>query len=194
MGTAPSDWQNPKTNWGAADVVGPQDFNRIEGNINAIETGSRTLDQTQVPSGNVGSLRQILDWFAHSIKMIKGTTNWYDPTPTSLQNLVINVVSNSNGSYVRFGNLQVCWKYEPNPSFVAVSTFNAFGSTAYYTRFTWTYPAPFAETPAVFVTPTTSGFPSAYVFLTDKTYAICRFVNSINQFNGPINLLAIGRW
>lgn len=85
MSTAPSGWQNPKTNWGSPDVPLPPDFNRIEGNINAIETGARTLDPAQAPTGNVGTLRQFLDWFANRIKAITGTANWYDAPPTTLK-------------------------------------------------------------------------------------------------------------
>ncbi|MBE3590015.1 MAG: hypothetical protein IMW98_04210 [Firmicutes bacterium] len=84
MGSAPSGFQTPKTTWQSADVVDPGSFNRIEGNINAIETGSRTVDPAQAPTGNSGTLRQILDWLANRIKAILGTTNWYDNPPISL--------------------------------------------------------------------------------------------------------------
>jgi len=84
VSTAPQGWQNPKTNWQAADIVHPSDFNRIEGNIQAIESGSRTLDPSQVPSGNTGSLRQLLDWFVNRLKAITGATNWYDAPPMTL--------------------------------------------------------------------------------------------------------------
>ncbi len=84
MSTAPQGWQNPKTNWQAADIVHPSDFNRIEGNIQAIESGSRTLDPSQAPSGNTGSLRQLLDWFANRIRAITGAANWYNAPATTL--------------------------------------------------------------------------------------------------------------
>jgi len=84
VSTAPQGWQTPKTNWQAADIVHPSDFNRIEGNIQAIESGQRTLDPSQVPGGNQGTLRQMLDWFANRIKAITGTTNWYDAPATTL--------------------------------------------------------------------------------------------------------------
>ena len=84
MSTAPSGWQNPKMNWGSPDVPLPPDFNRIESNINAIEQGARTLDPSQAPTGNQGTLRQILSWFANRIRAITGTTNWYDSPPTTL--------------------------------------------------------------------------------------------------------------
>ncbi|MBX5464306.1 MAG: hypothetical protein IRZ26_01980 [Clostridia bacterium] len=92
MGTAPTGWQNPKANWGSADVVGPQDFNRIEGDISAIETGSRTVDPTQAPTGNSGSLRQLLDWFANRIKAITGAANWYDAPAATIAQLTGAVV------------------------------------------------------------------------------------------------------
>lgn len=83
-GTAPSGWQTPKTNWQSADVVQPADMNRMEGNTSAIETGSRTIDPAQTPSGVSGTLRQFLDWFANRIKAITGKTNWYDTPDTTL--------------------------------------------------------------------------------------------------------------
>lgn len=84
MSTAPSGFQTPKTNWQPVDVVQPSDLNRIEGNINAIEQGTRTLNQAQAPSGNAGNLRQILSWLANRIRAITGMTNWYDAPPTTL--------------------------------------------------------------------------------------------------------------
>ena len=84
MSTAPQGWQNPKTNWDSKDPVGVSDLNRMEGNPLAIETGDRTLDPAQAPTGNTGTLRQILSWFANRIKAIMGTTNWWDAPPTTL--------------------------------------------------------------------------------------------------------------
>ncbi len=84
MGTPPQGWQTPKTNWQAANAPVAPDFNRIEGNIEAIELGTRTLDPSQAPSGNTGTLRQFLDWFANRIKAITGGTNWWDNPATTL--------------------------------------------------------------------------------------------------------------
>jgi hypothetical protein len=83
-GTPPIGWQTPKTTWQAADAPVAGDLNRVEGNINAIETGSRTIDPAQTPTGNAGSLRNLLDWFANRIKVIVGETNWYDTPDTTL--------------------------------------------------------------------------------------------------------------
>lgn len=96
MSTAPNGWQNPKTNWASADVPLPTDFNRIEGDLQAVELGSRTVDQSLAPSGNVGSLRQILSWFANRIKAILGTTNWYDAPPTTLSAAKSHIDNKSN--------------------------------------------------------------------------------------------------
>lgn len=83
-GTAPTGWQNPKTSYTAEDVLTPEQFERIEGNIYAIEQGERTIDPSQVPTGVVGHLRNFLDWFANRIRAILGTTNWHDAPPTTL--------------------------------------------------------------------------------------------------------------
>ena len=37
-------WQTPKTNWGAADVPSPDDFNRIEGNVQELQNTKTELD------------------------------------------------------------------------------------------------------------------------------------------------------
>lgn len=84
MSSAPSGWQNPKTNWASADVPLPTDFNRIESDLQAVELGSRTVDQSLAPSGNSGTLRQFLSWFANRIRAITGATNWYNAPATTL--------------------------------------------------------------------------------------------------------------
>jgi hypothetical protein len=84
MSTEPEGWSSPKTNWAPNDNIGASDLNRWEGNPLAIETGDRTLDQSQTPASHVGGLRQILDWFANRIKAITGGTNWYDAPATTL--------------------------------------------------------------------------------------------------------------
>lgn len=83
--STPQGWQAPKTNWDSKDPVGVSDLNRMEGNPLAIETGERTLDPAQAPTGNVGSLGQILSWFANRIKAIMGTANWWDAPSVTLK-------------------------------------------------------------------------------------------------------------
>ena len=84
MSSTPSGWATPKKNWSSADIVSSTDLNRVEGNIDALDNGARTLDPAQAPTGNVGTLRQLLDWFANCIKAITGKTNWYDAPDTTL--------------------------------------------------------------------------------------------------------------
>ena len=91
-------WQTPKTNWQANDALTPTVFNRIEGNLQAIEEGSRTVDQTQSPSGLTGSLRQFLDWIPNRIKAILGTTNWYDSPLVTLAGAK-NHIDNENNPH-----------------------------------------------------------------------------------------------
>ena len=88
--STPQGWQTPKTDWDSKDPVGVSDLNRMEGNPLAIETGDRTLDPAQAPTGNVGSLGQILSWFANRIKAIMGTTNWWDAPPVTLSGATPN--------------------------------------------------------------------------------------------------------
>ncbi len=87
MSTAPSGYQNPKTNWAAGDVPTASDFNRQEGNISAIESGERTIDPAQAPSGVAGTLRQFLDWFANRIKAITGESDWWTAPAKTIKQL-----------------------------------------------------------------------------------------------------------
>jgi len=85
MSSNPSGWTTPKKNWSSADIVSSTDLNRVEGNIDALDNGARTLDPAQAPTGNSGSLRQILSWLANRIRAITGMANWWDAPPTTLQ-------------------------------------------------------------------------------------------------------------
>ena len=85
MSSNPSGWATPKKNWSSADIVSSTDLNRVEGNIDALDNGARTLDPAQAPTGNSGSLRQILSWLANRIKAIMGTANWWDAPPVTLK-------------------------------------------------------------------------------------------------------------
>jgi len=76
-------WTAPKTNWTSSDVISSTDLNRIEGNINHIEHGTRTPNQAAVPAAS-GPLRAILDFFAALIKSITGKPNWFDAPDTTL--------------------------------------------------------------------------------------------------------------
>ncbi|MDQ7794159.1 MAG: hypothetical protein RDU89_07065 [bacterium] len=84
MSSQPQGWQTPKTDWTPADGVADADINRIEGNAQATELGDRTVDPDLSPSSNVGTLRQLLSWFANRIKAITGTTNWWDAPAATL--------------------------------------------------------------------------------------------------------------
>jgi len=84
MSSNPSGWTTPKKNWSSADIVSSTDLNRVEGNIDALNNGARTLDPAQAPTGNSGSLRQILSWLANRIRAITGMANWWDAPPTTL--------------------------------------------------------------------------------------------------------------
>ena len=95
--STPTGWQTPKTNWDSKDPVGISDLNRLEGNPLAIETGERTLDPAQAPTGNIGSLGQILSWFANRIRAILGTTNWWDAPPITLGSLFVRKITAGNG-------------------------------------------------------------------------------------------------
>lgn len=81
-------WQEPKRNWAAADRPTDNDFNRIERNISAIETGDRTVSDATAPTGTPGSLRQLLNWILNRLKAITGKAAWYTAPRTTLENSV----------------------------------------------------------------------------------------------------------
>lgn len=86
-GTAPAGWQAPRTNWATTDAVGTADLDRIEGDVSAIETGGRTVDPTQVPTGNAGTLENFFDWLTNRMAVAGGTGEWYGTPGTTLENL-----------------------------------------------------------------------------------------------------------
>lgn len=65
-----------------------EDFNRIEGNAQAIETGERTVSDAAAPNGLKGNLQQLLGWIANRIKAITGKAAWYTAPRTTLENAV----------------------------------------------------------------------------------------------------------
>ncbi len=87
MSGAPSGWITPKVDWTPQDALDTTSYNRIEGNINAIETGSRTLDQALASPANTGTLRQIISWFAGRIRAITGKTNWWEAPAKSIEEI-----------------------------------------------------------------------------------------------------------
>jgi hypothetical protein len=112
-------WQTPKTNWASADVPAPSDFNRIEGNAaelkSAIGThkfapvldhpdgsvtdakiGSRTINDTSVPSGNTGTLTSLLGWLAYMIKAITGKSSWRTVPATTLEAAAAHIARTDN--------------------------------------------------------------------------------------------------
>jgi len=61
-------------------------YNVPPNSVNDLAIGTRTPDQTQVPtSPGSGTLSQILSWLANRIKAITGKTYWWDAPPTTLQ-------------------------------------------------------------------------------------------------------------
>ena len=68
-----------------------------DGSVTDQKLGNRILDQATVTTfSNTGQLGQILSWFAKILKSIKGTTNWYDNPPTTLQAAATHATSTTN--------------------------------------------------------------------------------------------------
>lgn len=49
-----------------------------DGAVTDAKVGNRTVDQTQVPTGSVGTLTQLFSWIVNRIRAITGATNWFD--------------------------------------------------------------------------------------------------------------------
>lgn len=96
-GTAPTGFQTPKTDWTAANAPVSSDLNRIEGNAQATELGNRTIDPTVAPTGIIGTLRQLLDWFANRIMAITGLTSWYGAPAITLADAKTHVDATAAG-------------------------------------------------------------------------------------------------
>lgn len=84
MSGAPTGWTTPRTNWTSADAITAADLNRAEGNSLALDEGTRTLDQALASPANVGTLRQLLSWFAGRFRAITGASNWWEAPATTL--------------------------------------------------------------------------------------------------------------
>lgn len=91
MSTQPVGWQEAKTDWTSKDPVGPSDFNRIEGNIRAIEQGNRTLNPDLANPANTGTLRQILSWIVGRIRAVTGGATWYDAPAVTLADAAAHI-------------------------------------------------------------------------------------------------------
>jgi len=85
-------WVTPKTNWVAGEGIFASDINKIEGNIEHIELGTRLIDDdATLPAGDSGALRNILDYYATQIaRIISPTFKWNFTPPISLAELAVN--------------------------------------------------------------------------------------------------------
>lgn len=88
MSGPPGGWQAPKANWSSVDPIANADLNRVEGNINAIESGLRVVnDYIVVPPSNQGTLRELLSRYAAQLRTAIGDTNWHGWPGTHLRGL-----------------------------------------------------------------------------------------------------------
>lgn len=78
-------WQDPKTDWKAADRPTADDLNRIEANTQAIEIGARAVSDTTAPTGSAGSLRQLIGWILNRLKAITGKAAWHTAPAITLE-------------------------------------------------------------------------------------------------------------
>ncbi|MCP1355472.1 hypothetical protein [Aneurinibacillus migulanus] len=74
--------------------------------ITDVLIGDRTVDPTQAPTGNVGTLTQQLSWIANRLKAITGKTNWYDNPAITLES-INTTISNLTNTYAK--KVQEAW-------------------------------------------------------------------------------------
>ena len=111
---------------------------------------------------------------------------------------IVEYGSNANGEYVRFADgTQICLRTDTVSSPTTSST-SAFGGTAYYHLYSWTYPAAFIAAPTVVATEKVLELlPEGTKINTVSTTYVNVYVWSANDFSGSgyiIHLIAIGRW
>lgn len=119
-----------------------------------------------------------------------------------LDSRIVEMVSNSNGWYVRWENgLQVCWRQadEGTQSFSQSGALYTVGGTSPQ-NFLWTYPAAFAQTPIAtgsFFRPGTTDRIDGFVSI--RTYSaesmLYRYYSVVEgEWTTRSLLMAIGRW
>lgn len=107
-------WQTPKTNWGAADVPLPDDFNRIEGNVQELQNTKETPAGAQAKAnsaeanaknyaGNlVGSLSSLATTAKNNIvAAINEVYNWLNSIASTLTNHLSTDASTSQKGHVQ---------------------------------------------------------------------------------------------
>lgn len=103
--------------------------------------------------------------------------------------------SNVGTNFIRLGNgLQICWI----SSTEQVAMTSAYGSL-YQGTFTWKFPVPFAEPPAVSVGAVRWGTGASWGTLAGEpstTQAVLRGIDAFSRASGDtyVNAVAIGRW
>lgn len=69
----------------------------LDDSITDVHLGSRTVNQATAPTGNTGTLTNLLSVMANRIRAITGTTNWYDAPAATLATLWAKFASTSGG-------------------------------------------------------------------------------------------------
>src|SRR5690606_11058281 len=89
------------------------------------------------------------------LNAIRANFQHLDPLAPYVQALldsrIVEMGSNSNGTYVRWENgIQIAWLVQTNVA-VYLATTTVQGLTVYYTNLAWTFPAAFTGIPAVVI-------------------------------------------
>ena len=61
--------------------------NLQQGAVDDIAIGNREIDDTQIPTGNVGFLSVLLNWVAYILRRIIGLTSWRSTPPCTLKQI-----------------------------------------------------------------------------------------------------------
>ena len=192
-------WQTPKTNWMAIDVPLPNDFNRIEGNIDDLHmrfdptTGHKHTgaagDGPKLASGDITYSSAVSGFTPADVKAALDALAGVR---------IVEMGSNANGNYVRWENgLQICWKEFSSTGFSAETSGTIQSLTYYERRVTWTYPASFVLAPSVTFNGDVNGVgPEVFTHWSTSIFSVALGVNYLYP-NGNITIasaIAIGRW
>ncbi|HHV63400.1 MAG TPA: hypothetical protein GXX51_12300 [Firmicutes bacterium] len=192
-------WQTPKTNWMAIDVPLPNDFNRIEGNIDDLHmrfdptTGHKHTgaagDGPKLASGDITYSSAVSGFTPADVKAALDALAGVR---------IVEMGSNANGNYVRWENgLQICWKEFSSTGFSAETSGTIQSLTYYERRVTWTYPASFVLAPSVTFNGDVNGSGPEVFAHWSKTPSSVALITVYLYPNGIVTVasaIAIGRW
>ena len=137
--------------------------------LNLINTLQATLNQGTAPTGNNGTVLELLSGIVHQIKALSGKTNWWETPKDSFETLSAGIVagdvSDTNAWWVKFGGtipLIIQGIYIPDSA----------ASQAHELSFPISFNSPIAGFATIDMEKPITGLMAAYVHVSDKDKGI----------------------